>query len=249
MATQSKDLWTLVWGKPYIDAGSLAEAVADHVQRPSLDFRTRLLIRDSVDALKDHWGPNRLYDWLYRCPAREQIESICREPLGEPGFPTIKERLMDKVDPEVVRQLFRHLGTNLHHPVRIDVGGAISLIMPGYLHRDTEDIDVANEVPREIRDQHALLAELRRLYGLYFGHFQSHYLPSGWETRLHYLDRFGDLTVYLADVYDVFLGKLVSIREKDVGDLRVLLPQLDKQVLTQRLKQTMTSMLAAEDLR
>ena len=74
-------------------------------------------------------------------------------------------------------------------------------------------------------------------------------MPSGWDTRLHYLDRFGELTVYLADRYDVFLSKLVSIREKDVADLRVLAPQLEKPVLTQHLKDTMTSMLAAEDLR
>src|SRR5213592_1209736 len=120
MAIPSKDLWTLVWGKPYIDAADLAQAVAEQAQRPSLDFRTRLLVRDSVDALKAHWGTNRVYRWLYESPARERIESICKESLGEAGFPSIKERLVDKTDPEAVRQLFRNLGVKLRHPVRID---------------------------------------------------------------------------------------------------------------------------------
>ena len=95
MVARSKDLWSLVWGKPYIHPGDLAEAVTEQAVRPSLDFRTRLLIRDSIDALKEYWGLSRLTDWLFRCPSRASIESICHEELGEPGFSTIKERLVD----------------------------------------------------------------------------------------------------------------------------------------------------------
>jgi hypothetical protein len=249
VVSQKKDLWGVVWGNPHIDATDLSRALADQVERPGLDYRTRLLIRDSVEALKHHWGLNRLQKWLYQCPAREKIESICREDFAEVGFPSIKDRLMDKLDPEVVRRLFRHLGTDLRRPVRINVAGAISLIMPGLLKRNTEDVDVVNEVPAEIRDLHSRLDEYRKLYGLHFGHMQSHYLPSGWEKRLHYLDAFGDLTVYLVDAYDVFLGKLFSRRTKDMQDLQVLLPQFDKDVLVQRFKDTTASFLASEELR
>ncbi len=249
MSVPRKDLWGIVWGNPYIDSGDLSNALVRQVEEPALDYRTRLLIRDSVNALKEYWGSTRLYDWLYRCPGRDKIESICREVFDEIGFPSIKERLMDKLDPEVVKALFRDVGTSVCRPVRIDVGGAIALIMPGLLRRDTEDIDVVNEVPAEIRNLGTQLDEYRKLYGLHFGHVQSHYYPSGWDKRLHFLDTYGDLTVYLLDPYDVFLGKLFSRRTKDMGDLRVLLPQLDKTVLDQRFKETTASILASEELR
>lgn len=156
---------------------------------------------------------------------------------------------MEKTDPETVRQLLRELSTHFRDKVQIQVGGAIALIMPGYLSRATEDIDVVNEVPSEIRSQHKLLEGLRKRYGLLVGHFQEHYLPSGWRDRLHYLEGFGNLQVYLVDVYDVFLSKLFGIREKDRDDLRVLVPQLEKEVLVRRLKDTTQSMLASPDLR
>jgi hypothetical protein len=249
MATQTRDLWSLVWGRPHVDPSELAHAVEEQVHRPPLDFRTRLLVRDSIEALKEYWGQERLKEWLAVCPARERIESICREDLGEPGFSTIRERLMEKTDPESVRQLFRELGSKIRRPVRLAVGGSIALILPGYLSRSTVDIDVVDELPSEIRAQHALLEDLRKRYGLMLAHFQSHYLPSGWEKRLHYLDDFDDLRVYLVDVYDVFLSKLFSIRTKDLDDMRMLLPQLDKDMLTRRLKDTTASMLASEELR
>ena len=158
---------------------------------------------------------------------------------------------MDKTDPEKVQQLLRELGSRIHlrHRLRLAIGGSIALILPGYLERSTTDIDVVNELPAEIRSQHALLEDLRKRYGLELAHFQSHYLPSGWDNRLHYLDAYGDLQVYLVDVYDVFLSKLFSVRTKDLDDLRMLLPQLDKEILTRRLKETTASMLAAEGLR
>jgi hypothetical protein len=51
------------------------------------------------------------------------------------------------------------------------------------------------------------------------------------------------------DVYDVFLSKLFSARTKDRDDLRALVPQLDKDPLIRKLKETTGSMLAAESLR
>src|SRR5262249_8025140 len=132
MVVQSRSLWSLVWGRPEVDPSDLAQAVEAQAARSSLDFRTRLLIRDSVAALKDYWGPERVADWLVRCPARDPIEPICRQELGEPGFPTLRERLMDKTDPKTVEQLFRDLGSRIHRRVRLAVGGSIALILPGY---------------------------------------------------------------------------------------------------------------------
>jgi hypothetical protein len=51
------------------------------------------------------------------------------------------------------------------------------------------------------------------------------------------------------DAFDLFLSKLTSIRTKDLDDLRMLVPQLDKATIIQRLKDTMQSALASESLK
>lgn len=156
---------------------------------------------------------------------------------------------MEKTDPETIRQFLRELGSHLHASVKIAVGGSAALIIPGLLSRATTDIDVVDEVPPEIRTQRKVLEELRKSYGLILAHFQRHYLPMGWENRMHYLDTYGRLQVYLLDAYDIFLSKLFSIRTKDRSDLRMLAGQLDKEKLVRLLRDTTASMLVAPDLR
>jgi hypothetical protein len=243
------DLWGLVWGKPEVDPDLLAQAVEQAAGRDGLDFRTRLLIRDAIDALEAYWGLRRLREWLERSPARARIEGIRREDLGEPGFPSLRERLVERTDPETVRQFLRELGAHLHRPARIQVGGSIALILPAYLSRSTEDVDVVDEVPPELRAERSLLDQLRAQYGLRLTHFQSHFLPAGWEERVHSLGPFGQLQVYLVDVHDVFLSKLFSNRTKDLDDLRALLPQLDRETLVRRFLDTTAPLRADPALR
>ena len=133
--------------------------------------------------------------------------------------------------------------------VRLAVGGSIALILYGLLSRATEDVDVVDEVPVELRSLHAVLDELERHYGLHLAHFQSHFLPAGWENRLHALGSFGRLDVFLVDRYDLFLSKLFSARDKDFDDLRQLLPFTDRQTLTQRLGDSCTGLLGEPALR
>ncbi len=126
----------------------------------------------------------------------------------------------------------------------MNVGRSIALILREMLSRNTENVDVVDEVPAEFRQRHDLLENLLKRYGLLLAHFQQHYLPSGWANRLEYYDSFGELTVYLVDPYDVFLSKLTSIREKDFDDMRVVKSQLDKATLVQRIRDTMQSAFA-----
>ncbi len=156
---------------------------------------------------------------------------------------------MEKTDPEVVRQMLRELGCQVGRPVRLCVGGSIALILPGYLERNTDDLDVVDEVPAEIRSMHSFLAQLKKRYGLGVTHFQSHYLPSGWEQRLHSLEPFGKIEVFLVDRYDVFLSKLFSHREKDRDDLREVSPQLDRETLVRRLRETTAALRSDDRLR
>jgi hypothetical protein len=248
MALQTLDLWTLTRGRPQIDPNDLAEAIAVQAAEEDLDYRTRLLIRDSMEALRQYWKPQRLQTWMEQCPQRDKIETICKEPFDEVGFPSLSRRLMEKTEPELVRQFLQHVGTSMRRDTRVEIAGVIPCIMLGYLSRHTEDVDLIDEVPQELRENHRLLQELHDSYGLELGHVQSHYYPSGWRDRVHYLDDFGHLEVYLLDVYDVFLSKLFSARIKDMGDLRLLAPQLEKAVIVDRFKNTCNSFLAAPRL-
>jgi hypothetical protein len=249
MVAATKKLWSLVWGSPQVDPGDLACAIAEEAGNEPFDFRTRLLIQDGLKALEQYWGAGRFEQWLEKCSGRKKLEEILLENLGEAGFASLKERLMEKTDPEIVRQLFRELGTHLHRSTRLTVGGSIALMLTGKLARATEDIDVVDEVPAEIRSQHKLLDDFRKRFGLQLTHFQSHYLPSGWEKRVHGLEPFGRLRVYLVDPIDVFLSKLFSKRTKDLDDLRALAPQLDKNTIIQRLRETTAALRADESLR
>jgi hypothetical protein len=250
ISTQPKDLWSLVLDQQYVDPQDLSTAIEDQVIRRDLDYRSRVLIRDSVKALRHYWGQERLSAWLEASPVGHEIEAICNQVFEDNrGFSSLMRRVMDVTKPETIQQFLRELGTEVRKPLRLDVGGSASLILGGYLSRKTEDIDVVDEVPAEIRSKYKLLDELHQRYGLEINHFQRHHLPTGWEHRLHSQAPFGQLRVFLVDVYDVFLSKLFSARNKDRDDLRALLPQLDKETLVRKLKDTTQPMQAVPDLR
>lgn len=252
MPVTAKDLWSLALEHRQVDPDDLAQAFEAQVRQGDLDYRSRLLVRDSLDALQRHWGPARLQHWLRQCPYREQIEAIWTAHYEEVGFPSLRRRIVDTTRPEQVKQFFRELAQHVQHPVSLVIGGAIALILPGLLSRRTEGIDVVDAVPAALRSQHQLLATLAVRYGLELMHFQSHYLPEGWQQRLHAQEPFGQfhvyLHVYLVDAYDVFLGKLFSARIKDRDDLRMLAPQLDKEIIVRRLRDTTQPLLAAPGL-
>jgi hypothetical protein len=241
MSTAVTTLWRLVRATPSIDAKALAQAV-EAAAGEADDFRTRLLIWDSVRAIESHWGEQQLRKWISTCPSGKQIQSICdamsREAPDEHGFPSIKRRIVDAIDPKDVLDFLRDLARKVFKPTRLVIGGSIALIMSGHLQRLTEDMDVVDEVPEDIRGQHELLAELDHRYGFQLSHFQSHYLPTGWEQRIHSIATFGQLQAFIVDAYDVFLTKVFSNRSKDKDDLRAVVPHLDKTILETRLRDT-----------
>jgi len=114
--------------------------------------------------------------------------------------------------------------------------------------RFTEDIDVVGDVPAEIRTKYEFLDEMEKLHGLHMSHVQPHYFPQGWLERVHSFGVFNHLQVSLVDVYDVFLSKFFSVRTKDMGDMIVLLPQLDKAILVRRYLDTCQAFLTAPRL-
>jgi hypothetical protein len=239
------DLWDLALNRPQIDALDLERAIEDQLSYPDLDFRTRLLIRDGVAALRTSLGTTNVDRWLRQSSHGPAIQLLEHSSLGPTGFPSLVHRIMQSTKPETVEQLLRELGLSLSAPTRLVIGGSIALILANALTRHTEDIDVVDEVPAAIRGQQTLLENLAKRYGLHLTHFQSHYLPTGWEDRLRSLGTFGKLDVFLIDPCDIFLGKLFSTREKDRDDLRAMYQQFEKPELIHRLQAT-TAMLRRE---
>lgn len=139
---------------------------------------------------------------------------------------------------------FRELGTESAEPARLEVGGSSALILRDLLRRGTDDIYVVNEVPASLRSQHELLNRLADRHGLLLTHFQSHYLPDGYQSRLHFLGRLRSVDVYLVDPLDILVGKLFSRREKDLDDLRMLKPTFEIEEITDRVKTSGGSLLS-----
>ncbi len=132
MAVKTLDLWTLTRGRPQIDPNDLAEAIAVQAAETDLDYRTRLLIRDSVEALKKHWGQMKWQEWLAGCAHKDKVEVICRDEFDKVGFPSLGRRLMEKTDPDLIRKFLDHLGRTLRQETRIYVAGSGALILPGF---------------------------------------------------------------------------------------------------------------------
>ena len=167
----------------------------------------------------------------------------------EVKFPSLKERLMPHLSPMTVRQFLRELGSAIAHPATITMGGAASLVLRGFLSRATEDVDIVDEVPVEIRDEREILQDLSARYGLRITHFQSHYLPQGWESRTIDFGTFGKIQVRLVDALDIIAGKVFSARPKDLDDFRLLSLNLNKEELRQRVLQGSTSLISSDQNR
>jgi hypothetical protein len=143
-----------------------------------------------------------------------------------------------------VEQFLGELSHHVHKPTRITIGGSIALMLAGALSRTTEDIDLVDEVPAELRQSHELLERLAKRYHLQLTHFQSHYLPSGWDARVRSYNKLGELTVFIVDAYDIFVSKLFSAREKDLDDLRALAKKLEKAAIESRVRSSTAKLLA-----
>src|SRR5690242_13216857 len=122
--TQSErsELWQLAFGQPEIDPTRLAAALQQEAMHHDLDSRTRVLIRDGLEALRAHWGDEKFGHWLTESSVRGQLQEIRETERAEVGFTTLARRLMDATKRETIEQLFRELGSSLHQPQDIYVG-------------------------------------------------------------------------------------------------------------------------------
>ena len=73
---------------------------------------------------------------------------------------------MDRTTPDQIRDYLETVGRRIRKEARIYVAGSCALILPGFLDRGTNDIDIVDEVPKEIREEYSLLDELERVLHL-----------------------------------------------------------------------------------
>lgn len=218
-AELAQELWSLTSAPSGVDRARLKEVV-DSLDPSGLDARTRELF------------------WASR-------EALSGGGTSQTRFPSLAMRIIEPMRKSTIEQFLREMGARLQRPTEMIVGGSSALILQGLLTRNTEDVDVVDEVPLPIREMHEWRAKAQVRYGLYIAHFQSHYLPGGWGERLQSAGGFGKLEVALVDPTDIFVGKLFSRREKDLDDLRALAPLLDKAKIDRRLASS-TALLADE---
>ncbi len=180
-------------------------------------------------------GPLQFAD----CRSEELFRSATLAFRGEStantGFPSLAQRLGSHMKKTTIEQYLRELGTQISEPIQLIIGGSSALILLELLGRATEDIDVVDEVPKSLRELHSWRSDAQRRYGLYLAHFQSHYLPQGWQARCRSLGSFGKLVVSTVNPVDIFVGKLFSKRSKDLDDLRALAPRLERAEIDQMI--------------
>lgn len=237
------DLWSAIRRSPTVDPWDLLAAVEAECFQPHHDFRTRLLIRDSLRALAGHWGLADLQSKLSPL-ARSIGERAEAADMGDRGFPTLMRRIMERTKPEDLLEFIRELGRVAREPCRIDVGRSSALILRELIARHTDDLDAVDEVPAALRNQHAELDRLADRYGLRVAHFQSRYLPDGWADRVGSFGVFGQLTVFLVDPVDIAVGKVFSRRDKDLDDVRTLKRELDWPAIVERMRTSTRSLRA-----
>jgi hypothetical protein len=247
-------LWNLL-ACPTIDPATLARAIETVIVEPNLDWRTLQLVKDGWQALEESIEPGFLNEFFVQRTSI-QIAAVIRARIDDDSnshcdvkFPSLKERLMPHLSPITIRQFLRELGSAIAHPATITMGGAASLVLRGLLSKATEDVDVVDEIPAQIRGEQEILHELSARYGLSMTHLQSRYLPRDWESRTIDFGAFGKIQARLVDALDIIAGKVYSARPKDLDDFRLLSLNLNKEELRQRVLQGSSSLGSSDQNR
>lgn len=132
----------------------------------------------------------------------------------------------DDVTRERLRELLDQLGRRFRKPARLYLSGGESLVWRG-LRGTTRDVDVHYEVAP---DHHGafvgVLRELKENLSInieeaYPGDFIP--LPPGSEGRATFVERFGQVDVFLFDPYAIALSKISRGHDPDIQDVRAML--------------------------
>jgi hypothetical protein len=218
------ELWKLPFGEPEIDPYRLEKAVAGSALSDSLDFRTRLLIHDSLVALRDYWGDRRFSEWLASRASSRQLEHILNDAeLAPPGFRSIRKRLAKATKRAVALRYIRRLSRDVDQPTRLHVGGRAALVL--------------------------MLRLSRRLKREDFADAHSHLLPDSWKDRVSPFRTLGNMKVMLLDPIDILVGLLFTPDDGGKDVFRNVARQFGRAALEARLISSAGNLIAEAKLR
>jgi len=227
-------LWDLVSTQSELPPQQLAAALREQCQQGLDDPRTRQLAYECSLALQG-WNV--------------EIPQVPKGPEPTGKFASLQRRVNLVTTAEHILSFLREISLSLTVECEVIVGGASSLILDHLIQRATEDVDLVDEVPAPIRELRDTLQRAESIYHLHLAHFQSHYLPSGWQSRLTSLPSLRKLTVWRVSSLDVFAGKLFSRREKDLRDLAALRGAFAPALVRSHVEQFCSELLADAKLR
>jgi len=131
---------------------------------------------------------------------------------------------------EVTRErlvaLFDAIGRRFRHPARLYLSGGESLVWR-CIRGATKDVDIRYDVADEFHGRWVeTLRDLKEELSMSIeeahpGDFIP--TPPGSDSRTSFIDRFGQVDVYLEDPYAIALSKIERCHERDLQDVRSLL--------------------------
>ena len=236
------ELYCLAWRAGAIDPIRVAKLLATPGINAIRDVRMQMLVRDALRGLRKFWGYDIYSRRLLKLGApSELLDREYYPELDGRGYHSFLSRVMNQTDPSDIVNMFRDLGRRVRQPTSLNVGGSIVLILESLIIHSTQDIDVVDEVPAALREDHELLHEMVARHKLQLTHFQSHYLPEGWMLRLKTYGVFNRLTVRLVDPIDMLVCKLFSRRPKDFTHVREAWDLIDHDEFRRRLSSSTNS--------
>lgn len=235
MRSAVDELWEMVQSRDAIDATRLMDTLS-RIGRDGdrEDERTRLLIKQTREALSKQYGDDFIRFRLgpdVRFTQEDQDQF-----LDGRGFHRLEMRVQEVTNPETLLRMLRELGERIREPVTLIVGGSLTLMLDALVVRKTSDVDIVDEVPAPIREKPELIDALEVSYGLRLTHFQSHYLPDNWLSRMRSIGQFGRIDARRVDPVDVLVAKLFSKRRRDFNDLLAAFSRVDRENIADRVR-------------
>jgi hypothetical protein len=129
---------------------------------------------------------------------------------------------MEPVTPHTLKQFLTRLGERYSNPATLYLLGGSALLLLGNL-RQTLDIDYTTDLDSQQQQSlETIMNELAAEYRLDIeavpiAEFVP--LPPGAETRRQFIGRFGQLDVYVYDLYTIALSKIARGFETDMDDV------------------------------
>lgn len=227
-------LWDLVSSHDDLDPQRLALALQEQCRMGLDDPRTKQLAYEC---------------WVALQPWNVEIPEVPPTSEGLGKFTGLQRRVVLVTTSENILSFLREISLGLTVETRIAIGGSSALILDHLLQRATQDVDLVDEIPEAIRLLRPELERAEGIYNLHLAHFQSHYLPEGWERRWVSMPPLRKLQIFRVASLDVYVGKLFSRREKDVRDLVALRPAFPQNAVQEHVTAHGAKLLAEPGLR